>query len=83
MSAVLWINQDQGGCTCVAHAGRELTACLNARPKAKTHQTQRGCWLLVNDDDRAFWMAEMGSELDCEVCEQDRRKARPHLRLVK
>ena len=83
MTKNLWINQDRGGCTCTAHAGRELTAALQARPNAKSHSTPFGRWLFVNDGDRAFWKAEMGGDLDCEVCEQESRNARPHLAIVR
>jgi hypothetical protein len=55
---------DNGRCTCAAHAGEYLRASIAAKPDADIHETPLGSWeRFTADDIRIF-----GADLDCETC---------------
>jgi len=68
-----WEN-DQQRVTCVDHAGSYLQASIQQRPRAKTHRTPLGEWMLLSSSDVAE-IHEMRREFDlptsdsiCEIC---------------
>lgn len=55
---------DNGRCTCAAHAGESLAASLKANPLARFHETPLGSWEAFDATDIRLF----GDDIDCEEC---------------
>lgn len=63
----LWMD-DNGMLSCEAHAGNYLQHAIARRPRAKSHSTPRGRWVLLTDAEVAIIAADCGTTVTCESC---------------
>ena len=59
-------SDDNGATVCADHAGAYLTAAIQNRPKAATHNTPLGTWERLSQDDVNYFTSEYG--YCCETC---------------
>jgi hypothetical protein len=55
---------DNGRCTCSAHAGEYLRKSIEEKPDAQFHETPLGSWEKFDADDIRLF----GDDINCEEC---------------